>query len=226
MRILADENIPGKAVQGLREGSHDALWIRENSPGINDPEIMRIAVDEQRIIVTFDKDFGELAVIGQVQNPPAIILLRISKPSPATTAETINQILNSREDWLGHLTVIDDTHIRMRPLENWKPSEPIQRTKRAQPAHSSPCQSRLPASPISTTPRKRRVPTNPAMNLVRSMRDRNPPEEKMRWNLARPTRHSNSSDELPRIANPCPHPPPHALKHQSMRQTTNDHPEC
>jgi len=120
MQILADENLPGKAVQGLRDGGHDVLWIRETLPGITDPEIMRIAVEEQRIIVTFDKDFGELAVTGHSQNPPGIILLRISKPSPALTAETINQILSSREDWLGHLTVIDDTHIRMRPLENWK----------------------------------------------------------------------------------------------------------
>jgi len=120
MRILADENLPGKAVQVLRDGGHDVLWIREASPGITDPEIMRIAVEEQRIIVTFDKDFGELAVTGQGQNPPAIILLRISKPSPASTAETISQILSSREDWLGHLTVIDDTHIRMRGLKNWK----------------------------------------------------------------------------------------------------------
>jgi predicted nuclease of predicted toxin-antitoxin system len=120
MRILADENIPGKTVRGLRDGGYDVLWIRETSPGITDPEIIRIAVEEQRIIVTFDKDFGELAVTGQGQNPPAIILLRISKPSPATTAETINEILSSREDWLGHLTVIDDNHIRMRALNNWR----------------------------------------------------------------------------------------------------------
>jgi len=122
MRILADENLPGKAVQGLRDGGHDVLWIRETSPGITDPEVMRIAVEEQRIIVTFDKDFGELAVTGQDRNPPAIILLRISKPSPAETAETVIRILNSRRDWIGHLTVIDDNHIRMRPLENWRQS--------------------------------------------------------------------------------------------------------
>jgi len=72
MRILADENIPGKAVQGLREGSHDVLWIRESSPGFTDPEIMRIAVEQQRIIVTFDKDFGELAVTGQGEVDPGI----------------------------------------------------------------------------------------------------------------------------------------------------------
>ena len=120
MKILADENIPLKAVQGLRDSGHDVLWIRESSPGIADPEIIHVAVDEQRIIVTFDKDFGELAVTGDTQNPPAIILLRISKPSPTVAAAAVDRVLNSRDDWLGHLTVIDDTHIRMRPLTNWR----------------------------------------------------------------------------------------------------------
>ncbi len=120
MQILADENIPRSTVQTLRESGHDVLWIREASPGITDPEVMHIAVDEQRIIVTFDKDFGELAVTGNTQNPPAIILLRISKPSPTVAAAAVDRVLNSRDDWLGHLTVIDDTHIRMRPLTNWR----------------------------------------------------------------------------------------------------------
>ena len=122
MKILADENIPRTTVQKLRESGHDVLWIRESAPGIADDAIMRIAVDDQRIIITFDKDFGELAVTGQGRNPPAIILLRISKPSPAQTAETVNEILNNREDWVGHLTVVDDSHIRMRPLKNWRQS--------------------------------------------------------------------------------------------------------
>ena len=120
MRILADENIPGAAVRRLRDGGHDVLWIRESFPGIADSKIMALALDEQRIIITFDKDFGELAVTGQGQNPPGIILLRISKQTPSSTANAVGEILGSREDWSGHLTVIDDTHIRMRPLKNWK----------------------------------------------------------------------------------------------------------
>ena len=120
MHILADENIPLSTVKLLRDAGHDVLWNREASPGVSDPEIMRVAVEEQRIIVTFDKDFGELAVTEPNQNPPGIILLRISKPSPTLTAKAVEQVLTRREDWLGHLTVIDDTHIRMRPLKNWR----------------------------------------------------------------------------------------------------------
>ena len=118
MRILADENIPGTAVRLLRDAHHDVLWIRESYPGMPDTDIMNLAVQEQRIIVTFDKDFGELAVTGQGQNPPGIILLRISKRSPSNVAETVERVLGSRDDWSGHLAVIDDAHIRMRPLQD------------------------------------------------------------------------------------------------------------
>ena len=120
MYILADENIPGTAVRRLREAHHNVCWIRESFPGITDAEIMNLAVEEQRIIVTFDKDFGELAVTAQGQNPPGIILLRISQHSPEEVAESLVRVLGGRRDWSGHLAVIDDTHIRMRPLAHWK----------------------------------------------------------------------------------------------------------
>ena len=118
MRILADENIPGTAVCLLRDAHNDVLWIRESFPGMPDTDIMNLAVEEQRIIVTFDTHFGELAVTGQGQKPPGIILLRISKRSPTYVAETVEQVLGGREDWSGHLAVIDDAHIRMRPLHD------------------------------------------------------------------------------------------------------------
>jgi len=88
MQILADENIPGTAVRHLRDAHHDVLWIRESFPGMADFDIMKLAVDEQRIIVTFDKDFGELAVTGTSQIPRGIILLRISKRSPGWVPRT------------------------------------------------------------------------------------------------------------------------------------------
>lgn len=120
MRLLADENIPGTTVHQLRDSGHDVLWIRESYPGMADNDIMELAVGEQRIIVTFDKDFGELAVTGKNQSPPGVILLRISKRSPKFIAETVEQVLGGRDDWAGHLAVIDDTHIRMRPLTGWR----------------------------------------------------------------------------------------------------------
>ena len=61
MRFLADENIPGDAVTELETAGHDIVWVRTVAPGSKDEDILALAVREERIILTFDKDFGELA---------------------------------------------------------------------------------------------------------------------------------------------------------------------
>lgn len=61
MRLLADENIPGDAVDALRAAGHDVVWIHTDAPGSTDPDVLALAQREGRIVVTFDKDFGELA---------------------------------------------------------------------------------------------------------------------------------------------------------------------
>lgn len=61
MRFLADENFPGNAVTALQARGHDIVWIRTAAPGGKDEEILAWAVREERVLLTFDKDFGELA---------------------------------------------------------------------------------------------------------------------------------------------------------------------
>lgn len=63
MRFLANENFPLDAVEALRQNGHDVLWIRVESPGISDREVLSRAQAENRILLTFDtfdQDFGEL----------------------------------------------------------------------------------------------------------------------------------------------------------------------
>ncbi len=61
-KLLADENVPLKAVEILREKGVDVASVTELSPGLKDREVLDLAGREGRIIVTFDKDFGELVV--------------------------------------------------------------------------------------------------------------------------------------------------------------------
>jgi predicted nuclease of predicted toxin-antitoxin system len=53
MQLLANENFPLVSVQLLRQAGYDIASITEDSPGIEDPEVLARAVDEQRIILTF-----------------------------------------------------------------------------------------------------------------------------------------------------------------------------
>jgi hypothetical protein len=60
MHLLANENFPLVSVHLLRQAGYEIASITEDSPGIEDPEVLARAVDEQQIILTFDRDYGEL----------------------------------------------------------------------------------------------------------------------------------------------------------------------
>lgn len=120
MRLLANENFPGVAMDALRVRGHDVIWIRTEAPGITDQEVLKKAVAEQRTIVTFDKDFGELVFrIGVPVGVPAscgVILFRIPTTSPEYIAHTAATVLEQRTDWAGHFAVIEETRVRLIPL--------------------------------------------------------------------------------------------------------------
>ncbi len=60
IKLLADENFPSRSVDILRANGFDVLWILRSYQGISDAEIINLANAEQRLILTFDKDFGHL----------------------------------------------------------------------------------------------------------------------------------------------------------------------
>jgi len=116
VRILANENFPGEAVKTLRSKGHDVVWVRTDAPGSKDRAILERGEAEKRLILTFDKDFGEMAYRLRIPTSSGVILFRISTPSPSVVAQKILAVLESRTDWSGHFSVIEDTQIRMRAL--------------------------------------------------------------------------------------------------------------
>jgi predicted nuclease of predicted toxin-antitoxin system len=81
MFILANENFPLDAVEALRAAGHNVIWKRTEAPGSSDEAILARAQAENRILVTFDKDFGELVYRLGLPASCGIILFRISTPS-------------------------------------------------------------------------------------------------------------------------------------------------
>ncbi|GAA6616167.1 DUF5615 family PIN-like protein [Scytonema sp. NUACC26] len=116
MRFLANENFPGDAVEALRNLGHDVTWIRTDAPGIADTEVLNRAQSDARILLTFDKDFGELAFRSRLPATCGIILFRIKAPSSAVVAQKVASAIVSRNDWAGHFSVVEDDRIRMRVL--------------------------------------------------------------------------------------------------------------
>jgi len=75
MKLLADECCDTGLVQKLRELGHDVLYIAESGSGSSDEQVLNQAFAEERILITEDKDFGEL-VYRLKRNVFGVILLR------------------------------------------------------------------------------------------------------------------------------------------------------
>lgn len=118
MRFLADENFPGAAVRAIRQMKHEVAWVLEDSPSALDPVVLQRAIAEDRILLTFDKDFGELARSFGLPPSSGIILFRLPMPSALMHGQSIAEIVCGRDDWAGFFSVVEPARIRMRPLGN------------------------------------------------------------------------------------------------------------
>ena len=116
MRILANENVPGPVVAALRAAGHDVLWVKESMTGAKDHNVLAHAQSEARLVVTFDKDFGELAVRSRLPAASGVVLFRLHGSGPGVDNSRAVAALTSRDDWAGHFAVVTDDRVRLRPL--------------------------------------------------------------------------------------------------------------
>ncbi len=116
MRFLADENVSRLVVERLRSGGHDVVLIGETRAGARDEDVLNAADAEGRILITEDRDFGEL-IIRQRLGVHGVILLELDRLSNAAEAAAVAEIVSAHADRLtGNLVVIEPGRIRIRPL--------------------------------------------------------------------------------------------------------------
>ena len=82
MRILADENISEQIVVRLRATGQDVRWTKETDRGEADPNLLKLATQERRTLITYDKDFGALLNRDGMSAPHGVILFRIHSDVP------------------------------------------------------------------------------------------------------------------------------------------------
>lgn len=120
-RFLADENFPGDAVRGMRDRGLDVAWVCEDQSGAADDKVLSRSQAEQRVLLTFDKDFGELVFRRGVHCSAGVVLFRIKLPSPDWTVAMVLTSLLSRDDWQGMFSVVEPGRVRMSALPSAHP---------------------------------------------------------------------------------------------------------
>ena len=129
MNFLADENFPRPAVQALRQAGLDVLWIAECRAGAPDDEVLALSVSTSRVLLTFDKDFGELAYHQRLPAHCGIVLFRLTPQSPDEAALLAVAAIRSLESWVGHFSVVTRQSIRMRRLPSCGSDDPAAGTE-------------------------------------------------------------------------------------------------
>ncbi len=116
MRFLADENVSRLVIQRLRADGHEVSSISEMHPGVPDKSVLVTAEVEGRVLITEDRDFGEL-VVRQRMAVRGVLLLELDKLSNIAEAERVSHIVSTHaEKLLDNLAVIEPSRVRIRRL--------------------------------------------------------------------------------------------------------------
>ena len=99
MRLVADESCDFSVVVGVRAAGHDVVSIMEQMSGVDDEKVIELAASERRLLLTEDKDFGQLVFAAAKQNS-GVILIRYPASARSTLTEAVVRLLAERGDGL------------------------------------------------------------------------------------------------------------------------------
>ena len=116
MRFVADENFPRPALEALRKAGWEVFSVAEECPGISDEEVAALCSEGQRILLTFDKDFGELIFRRELSAGSGVVLFRLIPQSPEEAADVALALIKSQPDLIGTFCVVTQDRIRVRPM--------------------------------------------------------------------------------------------------------------
>jgi predicted nuclease of predicted toxin-antitoxin system len=117
VKFLADENFPLPSVRILSAAGHDIVAVVQDSPGVAHEVVLERAVREDRVLLTFDRDYGNLLYQRGLPPPAGIAYFRFVPSSLEEPAEYLLALLEHSElSLLGRLTVAERERVRQRPL--------------------------------------------------------------------------------------------------------------
>jgi predicted nuclease of predicted toxin-antitoxin system len=114
VNLLADEGVDVAIVRRLRADGHDVEYVAELAPGVTDDEVLSRANDDRRLLMTVDKDFGELVFrLGSVS--VGVVLIRLSGLTSSRKADVVSDAIREHgEQMFEAFTVVSSGVVRIR----------------------------------------------------------------------------------------------------------------
>jgi len=117
MDFLVNENFPLCSIKLLRKAGHNVASVIEETPGAKDLDVLKRACREKRIVLTFDRDYGELIYRHRSFIPSGVVYFRFDSSTPEEPAKILLKVLKEGKiSILGKFTVIERDRVRQRSL--------------------------------------------------------------------------------------------------------------
>jgi predicted nuclease of predicted toxin-antitoxin system len=115
VKLLVDECCDPRLVAALRQAGHDVRYVLESDAGASDEHLAALSIEQDRILITEDKDFGEL-IVRHGKPLPGVILIRIVPENRRLKPARVLALLARQGKRLsGNYAVVDETSVRLRP---------------------------------------------------------------------------------------------------------------
>ena len=120
MRFLADESCDFAVVRALRKAGHDVKAVAEINSGISDEEVAIISINEMRILITEDKDFGQM-IYAKSQASEGVIFIRFPANARLSMSDIIVDLVEEHGNKLyRHFVVVEPARIRIAGIPLFK----------------------------------------------------------------------------------------------------------
>ncbi len=107
MKFIVDDNLSKKLARFLNQLGHPTLRVRIINPGIDDYQVLELALSKDSILITSDKDFGEL-IFKEKLTHCGVIFLRLQDETPDNTIRAIQKLIPQFDEVKNHFVVISE----------------------------------------------------------------------------------------------------------------------
>ena len=114
MKFLLDTCVWGGAVKTLRDSGYDAIWAGDWPEDPGDEEILEKAYHEERILITLDKDFGELAIVYGKPHSGIVRLVNLASRQQGIVCQRVVELYD-KDLQSGAIVTVEPGRVRVRP---------------------------------------------------------------------------------------------------------------